>query len=137
MSHIMNIKIAAPLALFFLRFSSAQEPHFDPAERGPHHTMWRNIVQVDDPERPGTITNSFVQLEDGLNVFSATENTWIPASDEIELINGFGVARKAQHKVVFAPALTDPNGVVDLTMPDGKRVRIRPIGLAFTDQSTG
>jgi hypothetical protein len=133
----MNALVAVALTLILTTHSFGQQSEFFVTERGPHHATWRHVVQAAESEHPRTITNSFVQLEDGLNVFSATEGAWIPASDEIEIINGNGVSRKAQHKVIFASSLTDANGVIDLSMPDGKRVRIRPLGLAFTDSATG
>ena len=49
-----------------------------------------------------------MELATGMNVFSETEGKWVPASDEIELVNGGAIAARTQAKVTFLPNLNDP-----------------------------
>src|SRR5258705_13955734 len=58
-------------------------------DAGPHHRTWQTVnVALDQRGPPVTITNSYVELATGMNVWSDTEGKWIAASDEIELVNG-------------------------------------------------
>jgi hypothetical protein len=55
------------------------------------------------------------------------------------LIEGFergAIARYGQHKVIFARDLNS-QVVVDLEMPDGRRLQSRVAGLLYTDRATG
>jgi hypothetical protein len=105
-------------------------------ERGPHHRTWQRIFEVQDANgflQPKT--NSYVELAAGMHVW--TDQKWVEASDEIEILEDRAVARKSQHKISFAANLNDPNGTIELLQPDGQRLRSRVIGLAYTEIDTG
>ena len=72
-----------------------------------------------------------------MHVWSEAERKWIEASDEIEIDKDGAFARKSQHQVSFAANLNDPLGAIDMRTPDGKRMRSRVVGLAYTETDTG
>jgi len=72
-----------------------------------------------------------------MNVFSETEGKWVPASDEIELVNGGAIAARTQAKVTFLPNLNDPQPPISLYLPDGRPLRSQIVGLAYTERDTG
>src|SRR5438034_4147515 len=69
-----------------------------------------------------------------MNVFSETEGKWVPASDEIELVNGGAIAARTQAKVIFLPNLNDRQPPIDLYLPDGRPLRSKIVGLAYTER---
>src|SRR6059036_1172300 len=107
-------------------------------DAGPHHRTWQTVkVERDDLGRPVTMTNSYVELATGMNVWSETEGNWVAASDEIELVNGGAVAARTQHKLTFLPNLNDPDPPINLSLPDGRPLRSQIVGLAYTERDTG
>src|SRR6266516_3517614 len=107
-------------------------------ETGPHHTVVQTMkVELDELGQQVTTTNSYVELATGMNVFSETEGKWVPASDEIELVNGGAIAARTQAKVIFLPNLNDPAPPIDLFLPDGRPLRSQIVGLAYTERDTG
>src|SRR2546427_3336946 len=107
-------------------------------DAGPHHRTWQTVkVALDDRGQQFTTTNSYVELATGMNVWSETEGKWVAASDQIELVNGGAVAAKTQHKLTFLPNLNDPDPPIDLYLPDGRPLRSKIVGLAYTERDTG
>src|SRR5216117_2125599 len=107
-------------------------------DAGPHHRTWQTVkVERDDLGRPVTMTNSYVELATGMNVWSETDGNWVAASDEIELVNGGAVAARTQHKLTFLPNLNDPDPPINLSLPDGRPLRSQIVGLAYTERDTG
>ncbi|MBI4326532.1 MAG: hypothetical protein HY674_14895 [Chloroflexi bacterium] len=106
-------------------------------EAGPHSRTWQSITATEVNGESLLHTNSYVELQTGMNAWSPTENKWVEASDEIELVKGGAVARKAQHQVIFSANANDPNGTIDLLLPDGKRLITQCIGIALTETDTG
>src|SRR6266568_4900218 len=107
-------------------------------DAGPHHRTWQNVkIQLNEQGQQVATTNSYVELATGMNVWSETEGTWLPASDEIELVNGGAIAARTQHKVIFLPNLNDRQPPIDLFLPDGNRLRSQIVGLAYTERDTG
>jgi hypothetical protein len=114
-------------------------------EAGPHERRWAKVNRIQQLDGSlQTVTNSYVELKTGMNVWSAADKKWIEASDEIEIVPGVGgvpagaVAKKAQLQVIFAPRLlagADPT--IDLLMADGKRLQSRVQGIAYTDTKSG
>jgi len=107
-------------------------------ERGPHETRWEHLTEALDEEgRSVVVTNSFVELGTGLNRWDEQTGAWVPASAEIEIVNGRGIARGSQHKVIFAGNANDPNGTIELFSPEGDHFILQTIGLAYTERGTG
>src|SRR5437870_5322780 len=107
-------------------------------DAGPHHRTWQNVkVELDELGQQVSTTNSYVELATGMNVWSETEGKWVAASDEIELVNGGAVAARTQHKLTFLPNLNDPDPPINLYLPDGRPLRSKIVGLAYTEHDTG
>jgi len=70
-------------------------------ERGPHHAVVQTIL-------PDGTTNQFTQLQTGLNRWSEADRQYVPASAEVELVNGVPLARKTRFQVIFGTALDAP-----------------------------
>jgi hypothetical protein len=104
------------------------------ASRGPHERTWQRIVEVQGED--GFLqarTNSYVEIGTSMHAWSEEKREWVQASDEIDILEEGAIARKSQHQVAFAGNINDPNGTIDLLTPDGKHLRSRVIGLAYTD----
>ncbi len=99
-------------------------------DRGPHSTVVQTVL-------PDGTTNHYTQLQTGLNRWSETDEQYVPASDEVELVNGLPLARKTQYQATFGATLDASVGAVDVLMPDGKRFRARPAGIAYTEFKSG
>ena len=76
------------------------------------------------------------EMEAGAHYWSARHGRWRRSKAEIEIIDGIGGARQGQQKVLFAPDLTE-EGSIDISTPDGKRLKATVIGLAYVDASSG
>lgn len=106
-------------------------------ERGAHHAKWESVREVVDPESGQTVsvTNSYVQLETGLH-FEDEQGQWVEASEEIEIIPGFAVAKKGQHQARWA-ANINTYGAIELWTPEGEYLRSHVLGIAYYDPTTG
>jgi hypothetical protein len=99
-------------------------------ERGPHHAVIQSVL-------PDGTTNTFTHLQTGLNRWLEADRLWVPASDEVERVNGVALARKTQYQVIFGTTLNAPEGAVDILLADGRRLRARPTGIAYTEFQSG
>lgn len=61
---------------------------------------------------------------------------WVESKAEIELTSGGAAATNGQHKVFFAANVNVP-GAVEMTTPDGKRLRSHILGLSYFDTASG
>lgn len=82
-----------------------------------------------------SLTNSYVQLEGGLNYQDANGN-WLPSSDQIELQPGQAVAQHGQYQVTWA-ANINTYGAISVTGPDGTTSRSHVLGIAYVDPASG
>jgi hypothetical protein len=107
-------------------------------DRAPHEQRIQyTTTHLDENGNSTIVTNSYVQIQTGLNRWDATAGAFVPASAEIEMVNGNGVIRNAQFQAVFSRNANDIDGLIDLQMPDGERLVTQPIGLALTEPETG
>src|SRR5207253_2414332 len=90
--------------------------------RGPNHAVRQRAVEETLPNGK-TIqrVHSYTEVGSGLNKLNEA-GQWVEATDIIEIINGAGVARSAQHQVIFDPNIHTA-GSIDLLTSDGKRLR--------------
>jgi hypothetical protein len=103
-------------------------------ERDAHQQRWEYLSYRDNEDGTRTVrTNWFMELCTGLNRWSADQNAWVPASAEIEIVNGQGLVRNAQWSAIISGNANDPGGAVDLLTPDKTRVVFQTVGLAYTD----
>jgi hypothetical protein len=116
--------------------SAVGDPKATVTERGPHHAVWAWTTDVTGPEgETRSEQHSIVELATGLNHVNG-QGQWTPSSEEIEIFADGAVARQGQHSVIWSPNF-NTEGVIDLSMPDGSRMRSHVIGLAFTDAVSG
>ena len=79
-------------------------------------------------------TNSFTELETGMHFLR--NGQWMESEAKIELLADGAAATNGPHTVFFAANL-NTIGAVDLTPPDGQRLRSRVYGLAYFDSGNG
>jgi hypothetical protein len=134
------LRISFGLSLSLIPASAVIAPaQSEPAvvERGPHDNTWMRVVEETLPN--GKVIQRerfFTELCSGLNYWSDEQNAWMPSKEEIEIINGFAVARQGQHKSIWA-GNAHSAGAFDIQTLDGKRLRGHVLGLAFTSRKTG
>lgn len=105
-------------------------------ERGPHQQRVETIRTFQDSQgNTLSETNSYVQLETGLN-FRNAQGEWEESKAEFVGENGWAVARKGQHQVALYHNL-NADGAVVLWTPEGKRLRSHVYGLAYYDAASG
>lgn len=107
-------------------------------ERGPHHRVVEAVEHArgEDGNELAT-TNRIVELTTGMNAWSEAEARWIPADPTIRIVNGEGRVGGTHHKASFSGNINDPRGAVGIVTPDGKRIRIRTVGLIYRDAESG
>lgn len=105
-------------------------------ERGPHHAR---VIHLLDPPEPGpgliNRTNTYVQIETGLNHLNAS-GTWEEAEASFDLVDGYAVAERAQHKVRLAPNI-NTHGAVELELPSGEIQISHVLGIGYYDEASG
>ncbi|HVR37038.1 MAG TPA: LamG-like jellyroll fold domain-containing protein, partial [Methylomirabilota bacterium] len=131
---ITALLLAAPLA-------SAQEPvkiaetPYEVIERGPHERVWQREIQWQEPDgRLTTETNSYIETHSGMHYW---DGEWKESQELIEVFEQGAVARHGQTKVIFSPAIDDPEGSVIIETPDGKTLRTGILALNYVDPVSG
>jgi hypothetical protein len=107
--------------------------------RGPNHAIRERTVY-----EPGSSGRRLVprvhhvtELASGLNHLN-DRGEWEPSRDDFEITSeGYAVARHCQHKLLVAPNLNSPRGVLDCQAPDGARIRTAVLGLLLFDPTSG
>lgn len=108
---------------------------FSIVERGENHRVWQRIMQeTDNFGRTAWRTNAYNELETGMHYRAGDE--WRETRAEIELLADGAAATNGPHKVFFSANLNSV-GAVDLTTPDGQRLRSRVFGLSYFDAASG
>ncbi len=103
----------------------ADAPSFAIADRGPHHRIWTNSAG-----------GTYEELATGMHFFDQNGN-WAESSEEIQIVNGYGVAQQGQHQVVISPNINQAPAT-DLLAPDGvTRLQTHILGLAYFDRASG
>ena len=134
----MKNRCFVPLSVGLLCANGAGAQTTTVSERGPHSQVVQTInAAVDEQGNTLSVTNTFTQLQTGLHRWSESDGTWIPASAQIEQVNGTLVARQTQHQVTFADRADSTNGTIVLAMVNGARFRARPMGIAYTEFKDG
>jgi hypothetical protein len=105
-------------------------------ERGANYRIVQTVTSL--PQEDGSTlfqTNLYTELANGMNYLDAN-GQWAETKEEIEIINGLGVARQGPHTVIFNANINVAGGI-DLTASDGKRFVSHPMGIAFSDSANG
>jgi hypothetical protein len=106
-------------------------------QQGPHSQVWQRTTYELSPD--GSIIpriHSYTELQTGLNHVDPVSGQWVASSDQITATATGAEIANCQHQVVFAGNL-NAAGAVELTTPDGKRLRSNILGLAYYDTSSG
>jgi hypothetical protein len=115
------------------RLSSSENARI--TETGPHHRVWTRTVEEPTPYGEARrVEHRYVEMATGLNHLE--DGVWKESKEEIEINQGHAVARKGQHKVIFAGDIATP-GAIDLEMPGGERATMHVLGLSFFDEASG
>jgi hypothetical protein len=115
--------------------TTGEKSSYQIIERGPNHRIWRRVtLQTNELGRVRAVTNSYTELETGMHY--KREGQWVESEAKVELTPTGASASKGRHKVNFA-ANINTVGAIDLTTPDGKRLRSHVLGLSYFDTVTG
>ncbi len=141
-THIVHaLCLAAVVVTIRGMAAEPRSPAVPPAfvtEKGPHHRTWsRAVLETHGDGRTVLRTNvAYIELANGMHYWDAERGEWLESRAVIELIDGAAVARYGPHKVRFSADFAAPT-LIDLTSPDGHRLRSRIAGLAYTSRSSG
>src|SRR5438034_1378185 len=98
---------------------------------GPHQNVWQKTT-VDKLGQ--TNIQSYTELATGLNFYDPASSTWKSSRELFEITkNGFAIATNGQNKLIIAPDIATPDGVIDFLGPDGQRLLSSPRALVFRD----
>src|SRR4051812_7288286 len=130
----MKKQVCILLTTFFTLAASLSQTV---VERGPHHNILQSVISEEIDGKAQIFTNEVTQLGTGLNYWDEEQNSWIPSSNEIELLPSGAVYRKGQFKLIFASNINDPNGNLEWFPAPDTRIAIQTIGIAMTEVATG
>lgn len=102
-------------------------------EKGPHHDVHEVVVTEGEGENARIITNRFSVLQTGLNYLES--NTWKSATTTIDLADSGAKFERGPYKVKFGANYNA--GPLELTLTDGRVLKVQTLGLALTDASSG
>jgi hypothetical protein len=109
---------------------------FRPMPTGPHTTLWSRVdTSINGAGIPVLVTNSYVQIESGLNV-GGPNGPWSPASAQFSIVANGAVATNLAQPCALA---ANPNTAyaVQLHTPDGRLLASHVHGLAYYDSASG
>ena len=87
----MNQRFLIPLLFSTVAAAAATTVTTTVLERGPHSQIVQSVrAAVDEQGKPVSVTNTFTQLQTGLNRWS--DDGWVPATEQVERVNGTLVA---------------------------------------------
>ena len=101
-------------------------------ERGPHTSVVESVREAADANQTKVIKSHYTVLQPGLNYFSVDDRTWKPTSTQIDLDQVGASYSKGPFKLKFSPNANDEVSAVALTLPDGRAVKIKTLGVALT-----
>ncbi len=119
---------------------AGQPPDYSVIERGPHHRVMASVTWTTNAAgRVLAHTNSYTELQTAMSVQNPDTGQWQDSSPDFEITpDGHAVAAHCQHRVIVAPGLLAPEGLVDLVMPGGTvRLRSAVLGLNLFDPVSG
>lgn len=103
-------------------------------ERGQNHLQVQTVRSVALPNGKTVLrTNTHVRLETGMHFYE--DAAWKESSEEIEITSTGAVASRLPFKVHFPADIMD--GAITVSMPDGQRLRSRPVGVGYASADTG
>src|SRR5207237_7409688 len=95
---------------------------------------YRVIAQTTvNPQTGPPSTSRYTEISDGMHYWNGQ---WQESRDLIEIAGDQAVAQYGPAKVIFSGNLNVP-GAIDLTSPNGNRLRSQPLGLYYFDRVSG
>lgn len=126
------------VALWFLSALPTVAQEVRILERGANHNVIRRVSV--DRDRFGSTsarTNTWVQLEDGLNYWDPKVREWRESREVIQLAGSGAVALEGPMRAIFSSNANDPNGALDLEIQNQVRLRSSILALRYFDAATG
>jgi hypothetical protein len=103
--------------------------------------VWQKTVTERDAEGvERQIVHRYTELADGLHYWDKDQQDWLESKEEIEIVNGVGLALRGQQRVIFSANVNDPQGAIDLSAGDGGdavRLRSSILALIYFDAASG
>jgi Big-like domain-containing protein/fibronectin type III domain protein len=98
-------------------------------ERGPHHRVVRSSEMTGAGDGVAQRRADIVELESGMHRWDG--QTWVEVSPTLRIANGKAVA-DLFYSVEFAANLAT-RGAISISLPDGNRLTMHVLGLAYVD----
>lgn len=134
----MNANLALLPIFLLARISLQAEVAPVVLERGPHHKVVEMVETVTgDDGQESASTNRYTELVTGMHTRDAVTGEWVEADPAIRIVDGKGRVDGTQHKAEFSGNVNDPAGAVKIQTPDGRTIRIRTLGLLYTNPANG
>ena len=119
-------------------FATAAEDGITVLERGPNHNVVQRVwVEADSSGALVPRTNSWTQMETGLNYFDETTKAWTESREQIEITKNGAVALQGQHRAIFSSNVNDPEGALDLEIQGRVRLRSSVLAVGYFDPISG
>ena len=108
-------------------------------EIGPNRCVWSRAVPAGTNEVGEVLyqTNSYTELQTGGWYFDQNAGGWLPSQEVIAVTPQGGAARQGSYQMSFAGNINAGGTAVSLNTPDGKTLAMAPMGISYSDASTG
>jgi hypothetical protein len=109
---------------------------FAVVERGGNHRVWERLVYEISPSgRIVAKPHRYTELATGMYFKRDGRGEWLETTEQIQLLSdGSAAAVNGPHQVYFPADLYQ--GAIRVVTPDGKTLRSRPMGIAYSDGVT-
>jgi hypothetical protein len=142
--HVMKTSFFTFLFLSFhlciLAQAARQAPvdtEFSISQRSANDNVWERTTYEQLPSGDWIPhIHRYQETATGLNFKNPETGEWEPSLEEIEIVPGGAVAKRGQHKIIFAADLATV-GAIDVETPDGQRLQSHLLGLAYFDKRSG
>jgi len=108
-------------------------------ERGLHHKIWaRPTLFTNAVGNVYWRTNTYTEVHSGISYLNPATGLLEDSSPDFVITpQSYAVASKCQHQLIVSSDVSDPQGVLDCSMPDGRRLRTGLVGLYVFSPVTG
>ncbi|HEY5914981.1 MAG TPA: hypothetical protein VJA21_30685, partial [Verrucomicrobiae bacterium] len=116
----------------------ASSKSFSLLERSANTRLWERTEYEPAPDgqfRPKV--HRVIELGSSI-CYQLPNGDWADTDDSFDITpQGYAVAPRGPAKIIIAPNLNTPEGVLDIQSPDGQRFRSGPVGLVVYSPATG
>jgi hypothetical protein len=140
----MKIITAISIAVIVSTLAFSEEQQRNPSHsaysvvaEGQNHRTWVRVRALTNSAGDITlVTNSFVELANGLNRWDKQGKQWVQSRPELAVVSDGIAASGAGHSAIFSKNLNSP-GAIRVRMPDGQWFKSHILGLAYYDLRSG